>query len=95
VKIDCTTTIRSNSWTSPKLYRNSSHFATSINISSIHLETADIQIDVVQYKLLIAQEKKHCPDEDLYLYCEGPGQKGTNCHKKQNWRTFKTRSAII
>jgi len=51
-------------------------------------------IDPIQYKPIIAQEKKRRLDEILCLYCRGLGYKATNCHNKQNRRTFKMRNTI-
>jgi hypothetical protein len=51
-----------------------------------------MQIDVVQYKPLTAQEKKRCFDGGLCLYCRKSGQKIDNCPKKQHQNTFKMKS---
>jgi hypothetical protein len=41
-----------------------------------------MQIDVVWYKPLIAQEKKRRFDGGLCLYCGESGHKADNCPKK-------------
>jgi hypothetical protein len=48
-----------------------------------------MQIDVVRYKPLTAQEKKHFFDGGLCLYCREGGHKADNCPKKQHCHTFK------
>jgi len=54
-----------------------------------------MQIDSIQYKHLIIQEKKCRLNEDLYLYCKRLGHKATSCEKKKNQCTFKMISATI
>jgi hypothetical protein len=53
-----------------------------------------MQIDVVWYKPLTAQEKKRRFDRSLCLYCGESGHKADNCLKKQHRHTFKMRRAI-
>jgi hypothetical protein len=52
-----------------------------------------MQIDVVRYKQLLAQEKKRHFDRGLYLYCRESGHKVDNCPKKQHRHTFKMKNA--
>jgi len=63
-------------------YTTISCSTTSTNISSIHLEVKNMQIDAIQYKLLSTQEKKCHLNEDLWLYCGESNDKVSNCHKK-------------
>jgi hypothetical protein len=52
-----------------------------------------MQIDVIRYKPLTAQEKNRRFDGGLCLYCGEGGHKADNCLKKQHHHTFKMRSA--
>jgi hypothetical protein len=79
------------SWNAPKY--SYSHSVASTTISNLHSRAKDMQIDVVRYKPLIAQEKKHRFDGGLCLYCGKSGHKADNCPKKQHRHTFKMRSA--
>jgi hypothetical protein len=51
-----------------------------------------MQIDVVRYKPLTAQEKKRRFDGGLCLYYEEGGHKADNCPKKQYCHTFKMKN---
>jgi hypothetical protein len=81
------------SWNPPKY--SYSHFVASITILSSQFGVNDLQIDAVQYKLLIAQEKKRHFDGGLCLYCGESGHKVDKCLKKQYSHTFKMKSATI
>jgi hypothetical protein len=81
------------SWTSSKQYIASSHSTTSTTVADSHLGPEDMQVDATRFKRLTTQEKKRRIDEDLCLYCGEAGHKAIDCPKKQNRRTFKTRSA--
>jgi len=59
------TTIRSKFLDFTKPNTTTFHSITSTNISSIHLKTEDMEIDVVLYKLLITKKKKHHVVENL------------------------------
>jgi len=54
---------------------NSFHSIASTNISSIHSEAEDTQIDAIRYKLLTTQEKKCRLHEILCLYYRRVGHK--------------------
>ena len=66
-----------------------SHSASSTIVSSSHFGAEDIQIDVIWYKPLAIQEKKHCFDGDLYLYCRKSGHKANNCPKEATSPNFQ------
>jgi hypothetical protein len=51
-----------------------------------------MQIDAIWYKPLNIQEKKHCFNGGLCLYCGKGGHKADNCPKKQYHHIFKIRS---
>jgi hypothetical protein len=65
----------------------------SATISSLHSGAKYMQIDVIRYKPLTAQEKNRRFDGGLCLYCGEGGHKADNCLKKQHHHTFKMRSA--
>jgi len=60
-----------------------SYSATSMTIPSKLTKVEDIQIDVVQFKSLIEQDKKHQCEEGLCLYCGKYGYKVDRCPKKR------------
>ena len=61
----------------------------------LHLEAEDMQIDAARVRTLTPDEKKRRMEERLFLYCGEEGHKVVKCPKKQNRRTYKTRSAVI
>jgi hypothetical protein len=79
------------SWNLPK--HSYSHSAALTTISNPHSGAEDMQIDVVRYKPLTAQEKKRHFDGGLCLYCGEGGHKADTCPKKQHCHTSKMRSA--
>jgi len=54
-----------------------------------------LQVDIIQYKPRIVQEKNHQFNEDLYLYYIELRHKASDYHKMQNHGTFKMTSATI
>jgi hypothetical protein len=71
------------SWNAPK-YNYLHSVAASTTISNSHSGAKDMQIDVIRYKPLTAQEKKRRLDGGFCLYCDKSSHKADNCPKKQH-----------